>query len=114
MTLKQIVRTLAPIAVLGIVTVSAHAQGTHTSVHSRISNQEMRIREGVANGSLTPAEARRLRERDIMIRYESGWAHISGGHMTSAERARLEKKLNRNSKAIHNQKHDAQHRPHHW
>ena len=34
----------------------------------------------------------------------------SDGKVTPAERAKLNREANRNSKAIHNQKHDAQHR----
>lgn len=102
-------KTLVSMSLLGVLAVGANAQ-SHRSIGSRLNEQEARIEQGLRSGQLTPAEAQRLRARDIRIWMEAGKARITGGRMTAAERARLEAKLNHVSGDIYREKHDRQHR----
>ena len=76
-------------------------------VQGRIDNQQQRINQGVATGQLTPAEAHRdeahLRQ-DQRIRNRDLAAH--GGHLTPAEKARLNARLNNNSARVYDTKHN--------
>ncbi len=77
-------------------------------VQQRIDNQQQRINAGVRSGQLTNSEAvhdeHHLRE-DQAIRNRDLAAH--GGHLTPAERANLNKRLDHNSARIYDTKHNA-------
>ncbi|HXE40834.1 MAG TPA: hypothetical protein VN639_20395 [Azonexus sp.] len=88
--------------------VLAFAQANTPRVDQRQANQERRIEQGVASGSLTPREANRL---------ERGQQHVANmesrakadGVVTPRERARLHQAQDVQSRRIYAQKHDAQH-----
>lgn len=88
--------------------VLAFAQANTPRVDQRQANQEQRIEQGVASGSLTPREANRL---------ERGQQHVANmesrakadGVVTRQERARLHQAQDVQSRRIYAQKHDAQH-----
>lgn len=90
------------------VPVIAFAQVPTNGIDQRQANQERRIDQGVASGSLTAREARRM---------ERGQQHVermetraqSDGVVTARERARLQQAENVESRRIYEQKHDAQH-----
>lgn len=102
----KIVHSIAAIAVLLPAVVMA--QANTPGIDQRQANQERRIDQGVASGSLTPREARRL---------ERGQRHVDNmenrakadGVVTRQERARLHQAQDVQSKRIYRQKHDAQH-----
>ena len=70
-------------------------------------DQQKRIEQGLQSGQLSSGEARKL---------EAGEAHIDkteqrdlrNGSLSASERTQIQREQNRESKAIHNQKHDAQ------
>ena len=70
-------------------------------------NQRARIRQGVATGNLTPAEAARMRSREAGITAEKRAARADGV-VTPGERHDIRKTEQRTSRAIYRQKHDAQ------
>jgi len=78
---------------------------TLPGVDARERYQYIRIRNGIANGSLTPAEAKALIAGERTIRKLEFQAK-SDGKVTPAERAELHKALNRMSGAIYKEKHD--------
>jgi hypothetical protein len=89
----------------------AAAAGTRDpGVNQRQHNQQHRIQQGVKSGELTRGEAHRLAAEQRHIRREEA-RYKSDGTLTPAERADLHRDLNRSSRHIYNQKHDAQHRP---
>lgn len=100
------IRIVAAIAALS--PVLALAQANTPRVDQREANQERRIEQGVASGSLTPREARRL---------ERGQQHVANmesrakadGVVTRRERAELHHAQDVQSRRIYAQKHDAQH-----
>lgn len=70
-------------------------------VNSRLAMQNFRIRQGVADGRITPLEAQRLRAEDRAIRYEErSMAGFDGGHITGAEQRALNQQENAVSRQI--------------
>ncbi|MBP5987399.1 MAG: hypothetical protein KA538_09460 [Azonexus sp.] len=96
------------IAISLIIPALAFAQANTPRVDQRQANQEQRIDQGVASGSLTQREANRM---------ERGQQHVdnmenrakSDGVVTARERARLHQAQDVQSARIHRQKHDRQH-----
>ncbi|MFB6455520.1 hypothetical protein ACE38W_09645 [Chitinophaga sp. Hz27] len=78
-------------------------------VHARQNNQQQRIANGVASGELTPKETAHLEKREEKIQAEKK-ADKADGKITKKERQKLRQDQNSASKAIYNQKHDAQKR----
>ena len=76
----------------------------------RQANQQKRIGQGVRSGELTRPEARRLERNAIRVHRSIKRDRRDGGAFTPRERAKAQKKLNRQSKAIYRQKHDRQDR----
>ncbi len=102
-------RFLSPIFALGLGLAAgptfARAPGP---VEQRIDNQQQRINNGVATGELTKGEAARDEahvEQDQAIRNKDLADH--GGHLTGAERAHLDAKLNHNRHRVYATKHNA-------
>lgn len=89
---------------------AAQAATDTPRVDARQARQEARIAHGVADGSLTKAEARHLRHQQRHVRQAERHAKADGT-VTAQERRRLAKLQNHSSRSIHRQKHDAQVRP---
>ena len=87
-----------------------HANCKPRSINTRERYQDRRITEGVRSGELTRRETRRLASEQARIRVDEAYARRSGGEFTAAERARIQRELNRASKDIYRQKHDGQDR----
>lgn len=79
-------------------------------VDARQHQQHQRIRQGVASGELTPAEAQRLRAEQRAIRRAEHQAKADGV-VTPGERRHLQNMQDRAGHHIRHQKHDGQHRP---
>jgi hypothetical protein len=99
----------------GILPVSGFAaakdavRSKTAAINEREHNQQERIRQGIKSGALTRREAVRLEEQEARIRVNEKFAK-SDGKISPAERARLEKELNKTSENIYQQKHDHQDR----
>jgi hypothetical protein len=75
-------------------------------VNQRLDNQQARINQGLANGTMTGKQAARDEQHDANIaQREAVDESKHGGHLTKAEQARLNKSENKNSKRIYKQKH---------
>lgn len=75
-------------------------------VNRRLDHQQQRIDAGVAAGTITPAQAARDEKREAAIAQRASVDEARhGGHLTAAETRRLNRAENRNSRAIHRQKH---------
>ena len=77
-------------------------------VDAREARQSARIRQGVANGRLTPREAAQLRAGQHRV-HGMEWRAKSDGVVTRAERVRIARAQNRQSRHIFRLKHNA-----HW
>ena len=75
-------------------------------VNQRLNNQQARINQGLANGTMTGRQAARDEKHDANIaQREAVDESKHNGHITKAEQARLNKAENKNSKRIYKQKH---------
>ncbi len=87
------------------------AQGdnpNNRNINERQENQNQRIEQGVANGSLTPQETYRLEKQESRISELEAKDRTSGGRLSTRERAELNGLLNSESHRIYMQKHDKQ------
>jgi hypothetical protein len=79
-------------------------QATHprrAEVNERLAYQNYRINRGVADGRITPYEARRLHAEDRIIRHEERFAaSFNGGHISRAEQRALNQQENAVSRQI--------------
>src|SRR3954469_11054757 len=78
----------------------------------RYHNQQDRIEQGVDNGSLTRSEARRLEGQERELRRER--ERLSRDGLSRHDRQVLNRDLNRESRAIHDQRHDDQYAGRGW
>jgi hypothetical protein len=75
-------------------------------VNQRLDNQQARINQGLANGTMTGKQAAHDEAHDANIaKRESVDEAKHGGHLTKGEQQRLNKSLNKNSSRIYKQKH---------
>lgn len=88
--------------------VLAFAQANTPRVDQRQANQEQRIDQGVASGSLTPREANRLERGQQRVDNIENRAKADGV-VTRQERVRLHQAQDVQSRRIYAQKHDRQH-----
>jgi Skp family chaperone for outer membrane proteins len=107
---------ISAIAALMIATAPAFAdQGEHRhhphdpGVNARQHHQQERIEQGARSGELTRGEARQLRQEERGIRKEER-EYKADGKLTKDERKDLHEDLNKVSKDIHDEKHDAEKR----
>ncbi|MBS1160673.1 MAG: hypothetical protein H6R15_3092 [Proteobacteria bacterium] len=103
--MKQI-KVLVAIALA--VPLFALAQANTPRVDQRAANQQQRIDQGVASGSLTPREANRLERGQLHVDRMEARAKADGV-VTNRERARLHQAQDVQSRRIYSQKHDRQH-----
>jgi len=75
------------------------------NLDKREANQEQRVDRGVASGQLNAKETTRLEARESRLAANEAAAKADG-KVTRAERVKLQREANRNSAAIHRQKHD--------
>jgi hypothetical protein len=107
MKLQSIVFTAATLAFASAAFAQA-TPGTNTPrIDARQAHQQKRIAQGIESGQLTPKEATRLERGQARIASAEAKAKADGS-VTSAERRKLTKMENTESKRIHRQKHDAQ------
>lgn len=104
--MKQIIASITLLMFLSVKTMLAQ---TTPVVDSREQAQKARIRDGVASGEVTRAEAAKLRSEQRHIRKAERRAKADG-EVTSRERARLNRKQNKASRDIRRQKNDSQQR----
>jgi hypothetical protein len=75
-------------------------------VNQRLDNQQSRIDQGLANGTMTGKQAARDEKHDENIaQREAVDESKHNGHITKAEQRRLNNSENKNSKRIYRQKH---------
>lgn len=86
----------------------ATAPPPHRNIAQRKENQQDRIAQGVRSGQLTAGETSRLEGREAHInREERNMRAQDHGHLTAADRARVNRQQSRTSQAIYRDKHNA-------
>ena len=75
-------------------------------VNQRLDNQQARINQGLANGTMTNKQAARDEQHDENIaQREAADESKHNGHITKAQQHRLNRSENKNSRRIYRQKH---------
>ena len=92
---------------LGVCTLTLGA-GLAFAKNPVAQRQQRRIGQGVSSGQLTKPETLRLERNSARIHRSIVKDRHDGGVFTPRERAKAQRKLNRQSRAIYRQKHDAQ------
>ncbi|MFT3681823.1 MAG: hypothetical protein QM791_16240 [Ferruginibacter sp.] len=75
-----------------------------------LKDENRRIRQGVVNGQLTPAETVRLKTQERRLREEAIRYKMNDGHISACERRDLRRDNRRLNRQIFIQKHDRQRR----
>jgi hypothetical protein len=102
---------LAGLCCAGLASATAMAQEVPdhprvNEVNQRLDNQQARINQGVANGTMNGKQAARDEAHDANIaKRESVDEAKHNGHLTKGEQNRLNRSENRNSRRIYRQKH---------
>ena len=117
-TITQVTSAIALLGVLAATALqSAPAQAApaknhhkYHNINARQTNQQKRIYAGIHHGSLTYHEATELEKREANIARAEAHARNSGDKFTKRERLNIERRDNRVSRDIYQQKHDRQHR----
>ena len=96
--------------VCGLVTTSAAQSngGNNLNINARQHNQQMRIADGIRDGTLTKAEAGRLQRREAVIRRMEARLRESGNVLTPKERRFLQVQLNQTDRMIFRLRHNQQ------
>jgi WXXGXW repeat (2 copies) len=74
----------------------------------RAENQQQRIAQGVRSGQMTAGETRNVENREASIHNQAATDRAAnGGHLTAQEHQQINQRQNNTSKAIYNDKHNA-------
>jgi hypothetical protein len=97
------------LAVTGMM-LGVAAQAQDGEIQQRKENQQQRIANGVANGSLTPHETANLENKEAGLNREIRHdRRQNGGNLTNNEKAQVNRQQNRLSRNIYRDKHNAAH-----
>src|SRR5580692_1541669 len=84
------------------------SQSTPMTIQQRKQNQQGRIANGVADGQLNAGQASKLEKDESQLNQEEkDMKALDNGHLTSADKATLNRQQNQLSNQIYNQKHEA-------
>lgn len=108
--MKRLVMSLLAASTVAAALPAAAQAAPWTPINQRQASLEQRIDQGVRSGQLTRQEAYRLRgEMRDLNRLEARYRR-SGGHLDGRERADLNRRFDRLSAQVFDQKHDPQRR----
>jgi hypothetical protein len=97
------------LAVTGVM-MSAASSMQAQEIQQRKENQQDRIANGVANGSLTPHETANLEHKEAGLNHEIRHdRRQNGGNLTNKEKAQVNRQQNKLSRNIYRDKHNAAH-----
>jgi hypothetical protein len=111
MKLRHTMFVCAALAAMCVPPVFAQAQQdqpTSKSIQQRKENQQDRIAQGVKSGQLTPRETRNLENKEVHVnKEEHNMRRADNGHLTQADKNKLNRQQNKVSKDIYADKHNA-------
>jgi hypothetical protein len=101
---------ISAIAILALTTSAIFAQSAPTSqsIQQRKANQQNRVAHGLRSGQMTAHETGNVERRESSINHqEHNMRRADNGHLTAADKAKLNHRQNRVSKSIYRDKHNA-------
>ncbi|MGD0907527.1 MAG: hypothetical protein ABSA96_08085 [Candidatus Acidiferrales bacterium] len=91
-------------ALIALAMPAAYAQQT---INERKENQQDRIAQGVQSGELTPRETANLENKEgALNKEENNMRAADNGHLTAADRTKIDHQQNNLSRQIYNKKHN--------
>ncbi|HEY0703438.1 MAG TPA: hypothetical protein VGD60_11780 [Candidatus Acidoferrales bacterium] len=114
MNARTVILSAGLFLVLGAVPAFAQSTATPSSakIQQRKDNQQDRIANGVNSGQLTPRETANLESKEAGLnKEERNMRSQDNGHLTSADKAKLNRQQNHLSNQIYDKKHNARTRP---
>jgi hypothetical protein len=112
MNTTKLILSGAALLVLSVPAAFAQSQsgattGNSDSIQDRKENQQDRIAQGVQSGELTAGETKNLETKEAGLnREERNMRADDDGHLTAADRAKLNNQQNRLSNQIYDDKHN--------
>jgi hypothetical protein len=106
--MKRTVLTLVAASSLLAALPAVASAAPWQSINQRQANLDQRIDQGIRSGELNRREATRLRRQFHELGRLEAHYRMSGGRLTMAERADLDRRFDQLSNRIYNQKHDEQ------
>ncbi len=107
-TLFSLAALLAFAGLPAIAQTAAQTTNKPASVQNRKTDQQDRIANGVQSGELTPGESKNLDAKEAGINHEErNMRSQDDGHLTAADRTKINNQQNRLSKQIYADKHNA-------
>ncbi len=95
----------SPVAVMAQTTTDVPGHPRVNEVDQRLDNQQKRIDNGVASGTINAKQEARDQATDAKVSQELSKDEAkNGGKITKAEQRRMNRQLTHNSKRIHHQK----------
>jgi hypothetical protein len=92
-------------ALIALAMPAAYAQQT---INERKENQQDRIAQGVKSGELTPRETANLETKEAGLnKEEHNMRAADNGHLTAADRTKINHQQNNLSRQIYDKKHNA-------
>jgi len=112
MKIERILVSGMVLAALCVPVVRAQSDSNGTTppptIQQRKKNQQDRIANGVQSGQLTAGETKNLENKEANLnKEERNMRSEDNGHLTAADRAKLNRQQNRLSNDIHQDKHNA-------
>jgi len=107
--MKTVQRMLAATLGLGLALGAGAPLAHAATIDERQANQQKRIEQGIQSGELNQREAARLQREQNRIQAMENKA-LADGEMSKQERRRIQRRLNKSSRHIYREKHDAQKR----
>jgi len=101
-------KTLTSLIAIAVITLTSSAQAGN--INAREAGQRNSIRSGYEDGSLTGAEAKRLRNQQLKLERKEQ-AFRADGELSRRERANLQSSLDASRANIYRQRHDNQVQP---
>jgi hypothetical protein len=93
-----------------VVTGALASAVSAQEIQQRKENQQQRIANGVANGSLTPHETANLENKEAGLNREiRSDRQQNGGNLTNNEKGQINRQQNRLSRNIYRDKHNGAH-----
>ena len=103
-------RIFSGLAIAAMMFASTTAAFADNEVNERQRDQQARIAQGVANGSMTAHETAKVEGQEAAIHHEVRTERqANGGNLTPAERAQVKRQQNHTSREIYRDKHNAAH-----
>ncbi len=114
MNVRTIILSAGLFLALGALPAFAQSAATPSSgeIQQRKNDQQARIANGVNSGQLTPRETSNLESKEAGLnKEERNMRAQDNGHLTAADKSKINRQQNRLSNDIYDKKHNARTRP---